>query len=228
MAGKVNAGNVLNPLSGGIASEIAVIIGTQVARELGKVAATSLWRIIRQPRVEQRVERVDNIQTVFIAQPKDLAEKRQDFHFDFLNHTLKQSEWTFGLSMAFMSGGALIVLTGAALALVHAGKPDRSYVPIVTSLTGGLLTSGGGALALHWKRTTANLAKAAESNEKKIDNDHNLEVAMTFIDRVEDPQERDRLNSTAALKALGVEAQPETMVNRLLPDPQPKEIESGE
>ncbi|MCG5120976.1 MULTISPECIES: hypothetical protein [Streptomyces] len=49
--------------------------------------------------------------------------------------------------------------------MVHAGHPDLSYLPYVTSLTGALITVGGGALALHSKRTTANLTKAAEDNE---------------------------------------------------------------
>ncbi|MGV9856167.1 hypothetical protein [Streptomyces endocoffeicus] len=74
----------------------------------------------------------------------------------------------------------------------------------------------------------ANLTKAAEENEKKIDIDHKLEVATTFIDRVEDREAKDRLNSAAAMKGLGMEAKPETMVDRLLPGEQLKEIESGD
>ncbi|MFI1184785.1 hypothetical protein [Streptomyces californicus] len=157
-----------------------------------------------------------------------LAERRQKFHFDFLNHTLKQSEWTFRLSVWFMTGGALVILAGAVLALVHAGNPDLSFLPIVTSLTGALITVGGGALALHSKRTMANLTKAAEDNESKIDIDHKLEVATAFIDRVADSKQKDDLNTAAAMKALGMDAQPETMVNRLLPEPQVKEIEPGD
>ncbi|WP_349306575.1 TRADD-N-associated membrane domain-containing protein [Streptomyces malaysiensis] len=155
-----------------------------------------------------------------------LPERRQKFHFDFLNHTLKQAEWTFRLSVLFMTGGSLIILAGGVLALVHAGNPDLSYLPLVTSLTGALITIGGGALALHSKRTMANLTKAAEDNEKKIDIDHKLEIATTFIDRVADSKQRDDLNSAAAMKALSMDAAPEMMVNRLLPE-QPKEIEPG-
>ncbi len=125
-----------------------------------------------------------------------------------------------------MTGGSLIILAGGVLALVHAGNPDLSYLPLVTSLTGALITIGGGALALHSKRTMANLTKAAEDNEKKIDIDHKLEIATTFIDRVADSKQRDDLNSAAAMKALGMDAAPEMMVNRLLPE-QPKEIEPG-
>ncbi|MEU5251457.1 TRADD-N-associated membrane domain-containing protein [Streptomyces longwoodensis] len=197
-------------------------------------------RVGEGQRVEQKVDRVDQIQNVFIGHTQGLqtgdanpqtnhfADQRQQFHFNFLNHTLKQAEWTFRLSVWFMTGGALIILAGGVLALVHAGNPDLSYLPLVTSLTGALITVGGGALALHSKRTMANLTKAAEDNEKKIDIDHKLEVATTLIDRVQDPQTKDRLHSAAALKALGMEAQPETMVNRLLPEEQPKQIEPGE
>lgn len=157
---------------------------------------------------------------------ESLAEQRQRFHFDFLNHTLKQAEWTFRLSVWFMTGGALIILAGGVLALVHAGNPDLSYLPLVTSLTGALITVGGGALALHSKRTMSNLTKAAEDNEKKIDIDHKLETATKFIDRVADSKQKDDLNSAAAMKALGMDAAPEVMVNRLLPE-QPREIEPG-
>ncbi|WP_062214049.1 hypothetical protein [Streptomyces sp. NBRC 109706] len=59
-----------------------------------------------------------------------------------------------------------------------------------------------------------------------MDIDHKLEVATTFIDRVTDPRRKDGLNSAAAMKALDMDATPETMVNRLLPEP-PKEIEPG-
>ncbi|MFF6976358.1 hypothetical protein ACFZAV_01165 [Streptomyces sp. NPDC008343] len=210
-----------------------------MARQVGEAIASNTWRAANGTRVEQKVERVDQIQNVFIeqshgvqigdaqTQENRLAEQRQKFHFDFLNHTLKQAEWTFRLSVWFMTGGALVILAGAVLALVHAGNPDVSYLPYVTALTGALITVGGGALAVHSKRTMANLTKAAEDNEKKIDIDHKLEIATSFIDRVEDSETKDRLNSAAAMKALGMDAKPETMVDRLLPGEQPKEIKPG-
>ncbi|AGK80446.1 hypothetical protein SFUL_5558 [Streptomyces microflavus DSM 40593] len=160
---------------------------------------------------------------------ESLAKQRQKFHFDFLNHALKQAEWTFRLSVWFMTGGAVVILAGGVLALVHAGNPDLSYLPYVTALTGSLITLGGGALALHSKRTMANLTKAAEDNEKKIDIDHKLEIATTFIDRVKDDDAKDGLNTAAAMKALDMHAKPETMVKHLLGEQQARrQIERGD
>ncbi|WP_328582377.1 TRADD-N-associated membrane domain-containing protein [Streptomyces sp. NBC_00370] len=164
------------------------------------------------------------------ADGEPLAEQRQKFFFDFLKHSLKQAEWTFRLSVWFMAGGAAIILTAAVLGLVHAGNPDLSYLPVVTFLTGALITGGGGALAVHARRARAHVTEQADRMDAKIDLDHKMETATTFIDRVGDPAVRDRLNSAAAMKALDMQSTPEVMVNRLLPEQenrQPDEIEPG-
>ncbi|NEB83046.1 hypothetical protein G3I43_02400 [Streptomyces anulatus] len=161
---------------------------------------------------------------------ESLAQQRQEFFFDFLKHSLKQAEWTFRLSVWFMAGGAAIILTAAVLGLVHAGNPDLSYLPVVTFLTGALITGGGGALAIHARRARAHVTEQADRMDVKIDLDHKMETATTFIDRVDDPAVRDRLNSAAAMKALDMQSTPEVMVDRLLPGQesrQPGEIEPG-
>lgn len=161
---------------------------------------------------------------------ESLAEQRQKFFFDFLKHSLRQAEWTFRLSVWFMAGGSAIILTAAVLGLVHAGNPDLSYLPVVTFLTGALITGGGGALAVHARRARAHVTEQADRMDIKIDLDHKMETATAFIDRVDDPGVRDRLNSAAAMKALDMQSTPEVMVDRLLPEPesrQPGEIEPG-
>ncbi|MFI2209088.1 hypothetical protein [Streptomyces sp. NPDC020141] len=161
---------------------------------------------------------------------ESLAEQRQRFFFDFLKHSLRQAEWTFRLSVWFMSGGAGIILAAAVLGLVHAGNPDLSYLPIVTFLTGALITGGGGALALHARRARAHVTEQADRMDIKIDQDHRMEKATAFIDRVDDPAARDRLNSAAALEALGMRPSAEAVADRTLPGREgrgPGEIESG-
>jgi hypothetical protein len=153
-----------------------------------------------------------------------LAEQRQRFYFDFLEHSLKQAEWTFRLSVYFMSGGAAVILVGAALALVHAQTSGPSYAPLVTALTGALITGGGGALAIHARRARAHVTEQANRIDEKIDLDHKLEIATTLIDRVDDPSARDRLNAAAAMKALDIHPGPEVMAERLLPRSEARKI----
>ncbi|GAA3866308.1 TRADD-N-associated membrane domain-containing protein [Streptomyces lannensis] len=164
-------------------------------------------------------------------QRESLAEQRQRFFFEFLKYSLKQAEWTFRLSICFMSGGAAVILAGGVLALVHAGSPDLSYLPIVTSLTGALFTVGGGALAVHARRARAHVTEQADRMDVKIDQDYRLEKATTLIDRVADPVARDRLNAAAAMKALDMQSSPENMVSRVFSDEghkAPEELGPGE
>lgn len=163
--------------------------------------------------------------------PAPLAAQRQSFYFDFLKHSLRQAEWTFRLSVWFMTGGAAVILTGGVLALVHAGRSDLSYLPLVTSLTGALITVGGGALSVHARRARAHVTEQADRIDEKIELDHKLETATTLIDRIDDPSARDRLNAAAAMKSLDMQPSPEIMVDRLLPEQAtgpPEEIEPGD
>ncbi|MFJ4536177.1 hypothetical protein ACIP39_09390 [Streptomyces tibetensis] len=158
-----------------------------------------------------------------------LASQRQKFFFDFLSQSLRQSEITFRLSMIFMSCGAAIILVGGVLALVHAGNPDLNYLPLVTALTGALITTGGGALAVHSNRARKHVTDQADRIDVKIEEDHKLERAHALIDRVQDDQLKDRLNAVTALRALDMAPGPETVVDRVLPeqDGATGEIESG-
>ncbi|GAA0488291.1 hypothetical protein GCM10009544_56810 [Streptomyces stramineus] len=127
-----------------------------------------------------------------------------------------------------MSGGAAVILASGVLALVHAGNPGLSYLPIATSLTGALITVGGGALAVHARRARAHVTEQADRMDAKIDLDHKLETATTLIDRVEDPVRRDRLNAAAAMKALDMQSSPEVMVDRLLPKGEVRQLGENE
>ncbi|SFL04584.1 TRADD-N-associated membrane domain-containing protein [Streptomyces pini] len=147
----------------------------------------------------------------------DLATQRQNFFFDFLKQALKQAETTFRLSVFFMSGGALILLVGGCLALANAGNPDWSYLPVLTALSGLLITSCGGAFALHSHRARKHLTEQAERIHKNIQDDRTLEQATALIDRIEDDDLRDRLKSVTALRTLGLSPDPGTVTDRLLP-----------
>ncbi|WP_330305891.1 MULTISPECIES: TRADD-N-associated membrane domain-containing protein [unclassified Streptomyces] len=159
---------------------------------------------------------------------ESLASQRQRLFFDSFRQALHQSETTFRLSVYFMAGGAAVILAAAVLALVHAGNPDLSYMPLVTGLTGVLITAGGGALAVHANRARDHLKERAVMLDAQIEEDHMLERASDFIDRVENTDLKDRLNSASALRALGIEPPPEMLADRVLPpNDNPRELDPG-
>ncbi|MGW7212122.1 TRADD-N-associated membrane domain-containing protein [Streptomyces collinus] len=139
---------------------------------------------------------------------------------DTFRQALRHAEATFRLSVAFMAGGAAIILAGGILALIHAGNPDLSYLPIITSLTGALITGGGGALAIHANRARKHLTEQGERLDEQIAEDHKVERLRGWIDRVVNPDTRDQLNTTAAIKDMGLDPDPAAVTDRVLPEAQ--------
>ncbi len=146
-----------------------------------------------------------------------LAAQRQELYVELVKQGHRQAEATFRLSVFFMAGGALIVLAGGILALVHAGNPNLDYLPLVTSLTGILITSGGGILARHARHTREDAKEMGVQLSEQIQEDHKLERASGFIDRVATQEQKDLLYSLTAMRALGIEPSPEMLVERVLP-----------
>ncbi|MFJ2158111.1 hypothetical protein [Streptomyces sp. NPDC087856] len=158
------------------------------------------------------------------ADAPSLAERRLQFHFDVLKIKMNHAQWMFYISVIAMIVGLAATVVGVVLAFMNAHS-SHGYVTGATGLAASL---GGGVLGRHAKRSMDNLNDAAKRNEDKVDADYELEAATTFIDRVEDKDLKDRLNSAAALKALNIHPNPDTMFNNLLPGDSPKEIEPGE
>ncbi|MFI9552244.1 TRADD-N-associated membrane domain-containing protein [Nonomuraea endophytica] len=149
----------------------------------------------------------------------DLATQRQGFFFEFLGQALRQAETMFRLSVVFMSGGAAILLTGGVFALINAGNGKWSYLPLLTTLSGLLITTCGGAFALHSNRARKHLTDQAERIHQNIQSDLTLNQALSLIDQVEDVELRDRLKSFTALRVLGLSPEPSEVTERLLPQP---------
>lgn len=188
-------------------------------------------------RDQQVVQTAGEVNNVFIShgnqidltpeaaeQKPGLAERRLEFHFDVLKLKMKHAQWMLFFSVFAVAAGLVAMLVGLVLALVNTGSP-HGYV---TGASGLIASLGGGALHRHAKRSMDDLTEAAKRNEDKIDADHELEVATTLIDRVQDQAAKDRLNSAAAMKALKIQADPDAVLNRLLPSDPRKEIEPGD
>ncbi|MER6536531.1 hypothetical protein ABT215_22530 [Streptomyces sp900105755] len=157
------------------------------------------------------------------AQPT-LTERRLEFHFDVLKLKTKHTQRMLFFSVLATVAGLVALFGGVVWAFLDRGS-SHGYV---TGASGLVASLGGGAWNRQAKRAMDDLTKAAERNEDKIDADHELEVATTFIDRVHDKDAKDRLNSAAAMKALKIQPNADEVLNRLLPAEPPKEIEPGE
>ncbi|MCO5967920.1 TRADD-N-associated membrane domain-containing protein [Actinoallomurus soli] len=146
-------------------------------------------------------------------QPK-VDEQRVNFFFSFLNQALKQAETTFRLSVIFMSAGAVILLVGGALALAD---QHSNYLPALTSLSGLLITSCGGAFAIHSNRARKHLTEQANRLRDEMRSDVLHEQTLALIDRVADANLQDRLKSLAAMRLLGLDPDAGVTINRLMP-----------
>jgi len=146
----------------------------------------------------------------------DLAKSRQSFLFDFYRQALRQADITFRMSLIFMSIGAVIVLCGGIIAFIRAGGVQHDTIAVVTALSGILISSCGGAFAIHANRARRHLTRQAERMEADLQADRKLSQTLKLIEEVDDPQLRDRLKSVTAMRVLSLDPDPENVANHLL------------
>ncbi|MCC9309333.1 hypothetical protein LN042_19985 [Kitasatospora sp. RB6PN24] len=151
------------------------------------------------------------------AVPPEAEDPREGFLAAFRQQALTQAGNTFRLSMFFVSAGSVILLCGAALVLLRHGSAAGSTAGLMTGLSGVLISTCGGAFALHANRARKHLTEQADRVSEELRSDHTLDQALTLIDRIEDPVLRDRLRSITAMRALGLAPTPEDAANRVLP-----------
>ncbi|GGP43022.1 TRADD-N-associated membrane domain-containing protein [Saccharothrix coeruleofusca] len=146
------------------------------------------------------------------------SERRQSFLFNFYNQAFKQAEITFRMSLVFMGIGAIVVLAGGGLALLRGSGPGLNYAALVSSLSGAIIGTCGGAFALHANRARRHLTEQVEKIEKELQSDRRLQQTLQLIEQVDDSTLRDRLKSVTAMRALDVEPDAQAVTSHLLAD----------
>ncbi|MFD8599239.1 hypothetical protein ACFV1L_29965 [Kitasatospora sp. NPDC059646] len=194
--------------------------GLAVGRDLGIHAADGAVAVGGDIRGDVVFNHVPNHEAA-AAVHSSLAVERQRLRMAAYRQALRQNEIMFLLSVVAMASGAGVVLTGAVIAVLHASSGAPVSVPLITSLAGALITTVGGALAVHTNRSRRHLAEQDDRLDAQIERDHLIEKLRGWIDRVADPETRDRLNATAAMREMGVEPDSTVVTNRVLPDPGP-------
>ncbi|MFH9349451.1 hypothetical protein [Kitasatospora sp. NPDC017646] len=161
------------------------------------------------------------VQNVFIGPPvavqAPVEDPRERFLAAFRAQALAQAGSTFRLSMFFVSAGSAILLCGAALVLLRHGSAADSTAGLMTGLSGVLISTCGGAFALHANRARKHLTAQADQVGEELRSDRTLEQTLAMIDHIEDPVIRDRLRSITAMRTLGLAPTPEDVASRVLP-----------
>ena len=148
------------------------------------------------------------------TRPATLVEKQQDFHFNFLNRSLTQSNVMFWVSVVFMNSGGAIVLACIALLAFRDGGEGVKWA---SGTVGTVFATAGGILNRQARRKDEHVTNEARVVAEKIDANDRFEKATTLIERVEDPALKDRLKATAAMEKLGFNPDPDTMAQLLIP-----------
>ncbi|KDN87022.1 hypothetical protein KCH_11070 [Kitasatospora cheerisanensis KCTC 2395] len=192
--------------------------GLAVGRDLGIHAAGGSVAVGGDIRGDIIVNHAPHHETA-AAVRSSLAVERQRLRMSAYRQALRHNEIMFLLSVVAMASGAGVVLTGAVLTVLRASNGEAVSVPLVTSLAGALITTVGGALAVHTNRSRRHLAEQDDRLDAQIERDHVIEKLRGWIDRVADPQTRDRLNAAAAMREMGLEPDSAVVTDRVLPEP---------
>ncbi|MBF6144209.1 TRADD-N-associated membrane domain-containing protein [Nocardia nova] len=145
-----------------------------------------------------------------------LPEQRQEFYFRFLGNALLQANIAFVLAMLFTAAGACVTVWGVVMLVMRAGASSATnYIPLIMTLSGFAVACGGGAFAVHASKARAHVATRADRVHEDIQGDVAFERATALIDRVSDPELKDRLLSLTAVKELGLSPAPIDLTKHL-------------
>jgi hypothetical protein len=153
------------------------------------------------------------------VEANNVDDRRQNMISRVTEQALRQHATTFRLSAIFMSAGALILLSGGGVALIRHGASTGSTAALVTSLAGVLITTCGGAFAVHASRARKHLTAQIDRIREELWTDRTLQQTLAMIERVDDPLLKDRLRSLTAVRTLGLAPSAESLIDRMLPRP---------
>ncbi|CAG6392337.1 hypothetical protein SCOCK_160119 [Actinacidiphila cocklensis] len=86
----------------------------------------------------------------------------------------------------------------------------------VTSFVSTAVAIAGGVWHKQARDARTKVSNHVERIEKRVEVDDRYEKTNARIDRIQDPQMRDRLNAAAAIADLGFQADPDTITDRVI------------
>jgi hypothetical protein len=141
------------------------------------------------------------------------SSRRAEFVYGSYEDQRKEAKITFWLSLAVASVAAIFALSAAGLALFQDGAQSGKWV---TTFVSTAVAIAGGVWHRRARDTRAEVSGHVKRVEKKVEADDHYEKTNARIDRIQDPQMRDRLNAAATIADLGFQADPDTITDRVI------------
>ncbi|MEU3520550.1 hypothetical protein ABZ770_35740 [Streptomyces sp. NPDC006654] len=142
-----------------------------------------------------------------------VSARRAEFVYGSYEDERKEAKITFWLSLAVASVAAIFALSAAGLALFQGGSQSTKWV---TTFVSTAVAVAGGVWHKNARDARAKVSDHVKRVEKKVEADDHYEKTNARIDRIQDPQMRDRLNAAASIADLGFQADPNTVTDRVI------------
>lgn len=150
------------------------------------------------------------------ADPPTLAERRQQWHFSYLDRVLRHYTAVFWVGLFFLVCGGVLAVSNLVYGIVEPQHlADRAVQGSIGILLGGI----GGLMDRKAREKEKQLAEEAAKNAEKVDEDDQYGKTNARIDRVQDPDMRDRLNAAATMAELGFQADADILSARVIGPP---------
>src|SRR4051812_1248610 len=135
--------------------------------------------------------------------------RRQDYMatqrgilLDSSRHALTQARVSFWIAVAFSTAGSMILLGAVGLAVLHLGNGGQQYPAVIASIAGTVTNLSAGVFYLQSTRTRLGMVEQARMMREHYLETERIQVAMTHLSSVSDPQLRDRVLAQSALRIL--------------------------
>jgi hypothetical protein len=145
--------------------------------------------------------------------PPTTSDRRAEFVYGSYEDERKEAKLTFWLSLGVASVAAVFALSAAGVALFHGGDQSTKWVATFVSTA---VAVAGGVWHKHARDARAKVSKHVERVEKQVEADDHYERTNARIDRIQNPEMRDRANVASLVAELGFEADPNTLTDRVI------------
>lgn len=166
------------------------------------------WRVDRGASSEKK--RLEEI--VVARSPESIADDPQfQLLLDYYSQSLAQFKASFRISLFFASLGAIILLSGVAMAVFRADTNGSQYAGVTSTIAGTVASLLSGVLFVYSSRAIKHLDSQTVRLREDRDRERSFERNCTLLDRIKSEPLRDQVTANLVI---GQPLQPAQSANR--------------